>query len=47
MRSHAGLQSLTSLPVTAHMIDGNRLTDIPFSEEKDFEGMEGYLQNPS
>jgi hypothetical protein len=47
MRSHADLQNLTSLPVKAHMIDGNRLTGIPFSEDKDFEGMEGYLQNPS
>jgi hypothetical protein len=47
MRSHAGLQSLTSLPVKAHMIDGNRLTGIPFSEDKDFGGMEGYLQKSS
>jgi hypothetical protein len=29
------------------MIEGNCLTGIPFSEDKGFEGMEGYLQNPS
>jgi hypothetical protein len=29
------------------MIGGNRLTGIPFSEDKGFERIEGYLQKPS
>jgi hypothetical protein len=47
MRSRSDLQRLTSLPVKAHMIEGNYLTGLPFSEDKDFEEMEGYLQNSS
>jgi hypothetical protein len=47
MRSRSDLQRLTSLPVKAHMIEGNCLTGIPFSEDKDFERIEKYLQKPS
>jgi hypothetical protein len=47
MRSRSDLQTLTSLPVKAHMIEGNCLTSIPFSEDKDFEGIEEFLQKPS
>jgi hypothetical protein len=47
MRSRAGLQLLTSLPVKPHVIAGNCLTDRSFSEDKGLEEIEGYLQNSS